>query len=118
MSLADAYETCLQQGRDEMTQLCESFPTLRGVPGTSPWDQTTFAQWASGPAPSRAMRLAAAFVLSVWNGCTPEDGGWWNTSLGDEEYRAGRFDAVEAFGVWDSAHRSAFIAWCQEPFFP
>lgn len=118
MSIAQAYESALEEGRDEMSALCASFPTLRGVPGTAPWNQTEFAHWASGPAPSRAMRLAAAFVLSVWNGCTPDDGGWWNGSLGDDEFHVGRFDVVDAFGVWDANHQAAFVAWCRKPFFP
>ena len=60
------------------------------------------------------MRQAAAFILSVWNGYAPEDGGWWN----EEGYCAGRFDAVNAFALWDYEHQQAFIRWCQKPFWP
>lgn len=100
----------------EMTQLCNLFPTLRGVPGTAPWDQHAFARWASGPAPSNAMRQAAAFVISVWNGCTPDEGGWWNNA--EEGYCAGRFDPVQAFALWDWEHQAAFMQWCNAPFWP
>jgi len=100
----------------EMSRLCESFPTLRGVPGVRLWDQHKFAKWASGPAPSYAMRQAAAFVLAVWNGCTPndEEGGWWNGA----PYSVGRFDAVEAMKCWDTHHQVAFLDWVHNPFWP
>lgn len=96
-----------------MERLCNSFPALRGVPGTAPWDQRRFAKWASGGI-STAERLAAAFVLSVWNGGTPADGGWWN----QKPYHVGRFDVVNAFGRWDSEQQAAFLAWCADPFWP
>lgn len=99
---------------EQMAQLCWSFPTLRGVPGTDPWDQYLFARWASGPAPTHASRQAAAFVLAVWNGGTPDDGGWWNQG----DYLAGRFDVVEAFSIWDRQHQAAFKHWCNAPFWP
>ena len=51
--------------------------------------------------------LAAAFVLSGWNGCQPSDGGWWNTG----EYRVGWFDVVEALGRLDSQHQAAFLGY-------
>lgn len=103
-------------GRVLMTALCKTFPTLRGVPGASPWDEHKFARWASGPAPSGAMRLAAAFVLSVWNGCCDVEDvePWWN----EGEYRVGRFDVVLAMKMWDGPHTEAFLAWCRKPFYP
>lgn len=101
-------------GEERMTLLCQSFPTLARVPGASPWNQHAFAKWASGPAPTGASRQAAAFVLSVWNGCTPLDGGWWN----EAPYHVGRFDPVEALGRWDARHAEAFREWCSDPFWP
>lgn len=97
-----------------MEALCALFPTLQGVPGTAPWDQHAFARWASGPAATSGSVQAAAFVLAVWNGCTPRDGGWWN----QRPYRVGRFDIVHALGIWDEAHKSAFLRWCDDPFWP
>lgn len=100
-------------GGERMTLLCESFPSLRGVPGTAPWDQIRFARWASGPAPSAAMRLAAAFLLTVWNGCDSEDS-WWN----EGKFSVGHFDAVDAMRLWDYQHQAAFVSWCLKPFWP
>jgi len=100
--------------REAMTQLCESFHGLRGAPGVRPWDQDLFARWASAGSPTEATRLAAAFVLAVWNGCTPRDGGWWNK----RPLRVGRFDPVEAIARWDHEHKAAFLAWCDNPFWP
>lgn len=97
-----------------MTELCESFHVLRGKPGVRPWDQYTFARWASGGEPTTAVSFAAAFVLSVWNGSTPADGGWWN----DPPYNVGRFDIVEAMAYWDHSNKTAFFAWCENPFWP
>ncbi len=107
---------------EQMSRLCESFPTLRRFPGVRPWNQFDFARGAVGGHMTNASRMAAAFVLSVWNGSCLEYNGrgrpslktWWN----DGEFRAGTFDAVFAFGVWDHLHKSAYIAWCQNPFWP
>ena len=101
-------------GPDRMALLCARFPTLYGMPGTVPWDQKKFARWGSGPAATSGSRQAAAFVLSVWNGSQPEDGGWWN----EAPYHVGRFDVVEALAVWDAHHRNAFVGWCLQPFWP
>jgi hypothetical protein len=42
------------------------------------------------------------FLVSVWN---PYENGQ-------------KFDMHEALGVWDSAHRAAFLAWVKEPWWP
>lgn len=99
-------------GRERMTLLCESFPTLRGRPGTNPWYEHDFAKWASGPAPSSAIRQAAAFVLAVWNGGNA--GAWWN----EKPWGVGVFDPVHAMALWDHQHQAAYIAWCNDPFWP
>lgn len=96
--------------REKMSLLCDSFPSLRDAPGACPWDQHAFAKWASTGI-SDGERLAAAFVLSVWNG---GDGGWWT----ERPFRVGTFDAVRAFAVWDYQHQEAFSAWCKHPFWP
>jgi len=113
-SLGDLWDACRESSQKQMVSLCASFPTLRGVPGTNPWNQEVFAQWASGPAPSHGIRQAAAFVLSVWNGGTPCDGGWWNSG----DFSVGVFDPVEALGTWDRQHAHAFMQWCAKPFWP
>ena len=53
-------------GRREMAALCQSFPSLRGKSGTTPWDAVIFARVFSG-GQSEAEKQAAAFVLNVWN---------------------------------------------------
>jgi hypothetical protein len=42
------------------------------------------------------------------------DGGWWNK----RPYRVGRFDIVHAMGLWDYQQKAAFMAWCENPFWP
>lgn len=86
---------------------------LRGKPGVRPWDQHEFARGASGPAYTGASRLVAAFVLSVWNGSQIGDV-WWC----EKPYSVGKFDVVEAMGRWDGDVQAAFIAWCNNPFWP
>lgn len=107
--------------QERMTRLAESFPVLRGFHGVRPWNHIAFAKTAVGGHMTSASRQAAAFVLSVWNGSCLEYSGrkpslktWWN----DGEFRAGTFDAIYAFGVWDHQHQAAYIAWCQKPFWP
>jgi hypothetical protein len=78
-------------------QLAQSFPSLVNKPGVSPWDALALDAWACGPAPSHGMLCAAQFVLAVWNP--------------DAEWRCGRFDVMEAMGVWDAAHVGSFVAW-------
>jgi len=90
----------------KMSELATSFPTLAGgVPGVLPWDAEALEEWAAGPAPSHGGLCAARFVLSVWNGCT-------------DDWRCGRFDAMEALGCWDNQHRAAFVAWASDPWWP
>lgn len=100
--------------QERMSLLAESFHGLRGAPGVRPWDQDKFAHWASSGSPTAASRLAAAFVLSVWNGGQPKDGGWWSK----RPFRVGRFDPVEAVARWDHLHVEAYLAWCRNPFWP
>jgi hypothetical protein len=94
-----------------MVLLCESFHSLRGAPGTHPWNQHTFATWASG-GKTDAERQAAAFVLSVWNGNNLAP--WWSK----KPFRVSVFDATLACAIWDEQNRAAFIAWCNDPFYP
>ena len=116
--ITDALERGEARGHFRMTQLCDSFPVLRNAPGTRPWDQLKFARWASNPGRTRARQHAAAFVLSVWNGGNPDDGGWWNGTLEGERFSVGVFDVVDAFSCWDSQQKQAFLAWCIDPFWP
>jgi len=102
----------LSESRARFDRLVMSFPTLRGCPGTMPWNAGRFAAWASG-CDTRAQRNAAQFVLSVWNGSTPDDA-WWC----EDPLEVGRFDPVDALAYWDQMHRAAFLRWCEDPFWP
>lgn len=113
MSSPATFADPFAEGPCRMTALCKSFPTLRRADGVERWHQIKFARWATH-CDTRAAQQAAAFVLSVWNGSTPHDGGWWN----DGEFSAGRFDVVDAMAYWDAQHKAAFAAWCANPFWP
>jgi len=105
-------------GHPQMEALVCSFPTLRGAAGASPCDQIRFAKWASrGGHLTNASRMAAAFVLTVWNGGAgdPEgDPAWFR----EAPYAVRPFDVVTAMAVWDSCHQAAFAAWINKPFWP
>lgn len=75
------------------------FHCLERLPFVRKWDAIALDQWAL--VASHGERCAAQFVLSVWN-CfdTP---------------RCGKFDVIEAFNVWDTDHRAAFLAWALNP---
>lgn len=95
---------------DQISDLAESFPSLRGRYGVRPWRPLEFAR-AGLRGKSTAELQAGLFVLSVWSaGRIP----WFS----GEPYRLGVFDAVAAFAVWDQEHRDAFLRWCDDPFWP
>jgi hypothetical protein len=50
-----------------MSRLCAAFPSLRAVPGASPWDAQALLDWLVGPAPTPAAAAAGLFVLGVWS---------------------------------------------------
>lgn len=101
--------------KSQMTLLCQSFPSLRGKPGTSPWDATRFAHWASSSPLSAGERHAVLFVLTVWNNWHPDfEEPWFN----EPPLSLGRFDAIDAMRTWDEPHQNAFTRWCMDPFWP
>jgi hypothetical protein len=106
-----------------MTRLCNAFPTLRGVPGTDPWNAMRFLEWlcASG-AVTGGSRHAGRFVLQVWNasddwgalaGAPVAEGG-----LGLKGVELLPFNVVDALASWDSDHTRAFRDWVELPFWP
>lgn len=112
-----------------ITELALSFPTLTNADGITPWDPEKLDAWACGGA-SHGGRLAVQFILAVWHGQmgrlsdkprkTPEKHNWhgthrWNL---DTHWRVGPFDAVRAMGTWDERHRSAYISWLINPWWP
>ncbi len=97
--------------RRRMVELVRRFPTLREAAcvGKYPGEfcSVTFRRWVRRHAYSHAQQHAAAFVLAVFWG-------------GNRHRVAGlpRFDVVDAMGTWDEAHRAAFRAWAEAPWWP
>jgi hypothetical protein len=108
---------------ERMERLCRAFPTLRGQPGTSPWNAMHLLEWlCTGGGVTTGSHHAARFVLQVWNSSTdwgalamktPEKEG-----LGLASVELSAFNVVQALAVWDSDHESAFRHWCELPFWP
>jgi hypothetical protein len=99
-----------QDGREAMTALAALFPSMRRVPGTSPWEVEALIEWSNSGAPTSGSIWAARFLLSVWNSSTN-----WNV-FGLPG--AGKFDLFEAWSCWDDHHRKAALEWLEAPFWP
>lgn len=80
--------------------LARSFHAIADLKAIEHWDANELDQWALTA--SHGEKLAAQFVLAVWN--------QW------EEWKCGRFDVIEAFGVWDAEHWAAFRKWADSLF--
>ena len=100
-------------GTDAMTALGNLFPSMRNVPGISPWNVTALIDWLNSGAATGGSRQAAMFLLHVWNGDTD-----WRKEGLKVKPGFGRFNLSRAMAVWDDDHRKAFLAWAEEPFFP
>ena len=87
--------------RQRMTELAESFPSLKGAPGVNPWDAQKLFH-CIGPM-SHGEQLAALFCLHVWD---TSNASWDNQP----------FDLFAAFKTWDAAHLDALRAWLVKPF--
>lgn len=99
----------------DISQLAQSFPSLRGKPGVEPWDVMALLRWTM--VASHGEVLAAKFVLGVWNPATD----WGTIAVENKIMKKGgaftRFDIFEAMNVWDDAHIAAMAAWVNRPFF-
>ena len=84
----------------QIIELAQTFTSIASHAAVAEWDAKALDQWAS--VASHGERLAVQFVLSVWN--------QW------EKWECGRFDVIEAYGVWDAPHWAAFQQWVKEPF--
>ena len=111
------------EGNERMVRLCRAFPTLRGVPGTDPWNALHLLEWlcTSGGVTTGSSH-AARFILQVWNPSTD-----WGAlamkslseeGLGLQNVELQPFNVVKALAVWDSEHEAAFLAWAELPFWP
>lgn len=110
---------------ERMVRLCRGFPTLARVrgAGVGPWDADAVLAFACRPV-SHGERLAALFVLNVWNASTdwnelahlPGDDG--EPPLLEPGQTLKPLDLFEAWAVWDFAHQQAALAWFAAPFWP
>src|SRR5688572_31267540 len=83
----------------------EPSPTLRGVPGTDPWNAMQLLEWlCTSGGVTTGSRHAARFVLQVWNPSTdwgalamapPAEEG-----LGLKGVELAPFNVVEALALW------------------
>lgn len=104
-----------QDYRQKMVALAKLFPSMRGVPGTDPWDVESLIKWMNGPATTSGSWNAAIFLLGVWNPHTD-----WKKECGLKVRKGGigRFDLFRALGCWDAQHEAAFLEWVKYPFWP
>lgn len=84
-----------------MTAFARTFPSVADVRWVRLWDANKLDRWAAETPISHGELVTARFLLAVWN----PDGQW----------RVGRFDLMDALGVWDEQHRTAFLAWATDP---
>ena len=96
--------------REAMSVLANLFPSMRGVPGTKPWDVDELIAWCKTGAPTSGSGWAARFLLSVWSPAT----NWNDHGLPG----AGRFDLMSAWDLLDEEHRRAIMTWLDAPFWP
>jgi len=87
--------------KQRMAAFAATLPSLASLDIVNDWDAPAVDQWACSGA-SHGEKLAAQFALHVWNQF--------------HEWECGRFDAIEAYGVWDTEHWKAFQAWVKNPF--
>lgn len=88
-----------------LSDLAETFHSLRRAQGVRPFDPEKLARWA-GPA-SHGERLAVQFVLTVFNGGAVRAGAY------GEHITV--FDIDEAYGTWDRENWAAFANWAARP---
>lgn len=102
-----------------MNALLERFPSLsdRCPLFFEDFGATEVLRWLCSTGLSHGERCAVRFLLAVWNPSTN-----WVELAAEMELEnppaAARFDVMEALGVWDDAHRSAFLEWARRPWFP
>ena len=97
-----------------MSELANLFPTMRGVPGTNPWNVEALIAWMNTGAPTTGSWHAAMFLLGVWNPHTK----WNQEGLKMRKGASGKFDLFAAMQGWDQQHIDAAVEWIRNPFFP
>ena len=114
--------------RKFIVALARNFHSLRSWK-LEPWDALAFRSMIPGR--SHGEKCAARFVLAVWNTGTdwddPQLVAEWVKETGASEQtlgwdpltmKVGKFDVVDALGVWDDDNRAAFIEWAKDPIWP
>ena len=101
-----------------MSALANSFPGLRGRPGAEPWDAIAMLRYLCTGGGSHGEKLAARFVLGVWNSAEDWEATAKKQGIEYPETAAAKFDVFEAISTWDDEHRQAFLTWCEAPFWP
>jgi hypothetical protein len=97
-----------------MSELANLFPTMRGVPGTDPWNVQQLLAWMNTGAPTTGSWHAAMFLLGVWNPHTK----WNQEGVKMRKGATGKFDLFVAMQGWDQQHIDAAREWIANPFFP
>jgi hypothetical protein len=100
--------------RQAMTVLAKLFPTMRGVPGTDPWNVEKLISWLNSGAPTSGSWHAGMFLLGVWNPTTK----WNKEGVRMRKGASGKFDLFAAFSTWDHHHIQAMHEWLAAPFWP
>lgn len=85
--------------------LADTFPTLRGLAGIEPWDPCLLATETIHGL-NTSTRQSLLFILSVWNPEAPEF------------YGLEAFCIHDALKFWDRDHRTAFVNWANDPWWP
>jgi hypothetical protein len=101
-------------GPQQMAALAQLFPTMRGVPGTDPWNVERLIAWLNTGAPTSGSWHAAMFLLGVWNPHTK----WNQQGVKMRKGASGKFDLFAACAAWDHQHLQAMQEWIAAPFWP
>ena len=97
-----------------MSEMAKLFPTMRGVPGTDPWNVEKLIAWLNTGAPTSGSWHAVMFLLGVWNPHTK----WNKEGVRMRKGASGKFDMFAALAVWDGQHLQAMQEWIAAPFWP
>ena len=91
---------------EKMEALAHSFPCLRNIPGTLPWDAHILGCYSASPAASCLQQQAIAFLLTLWTGHSTN------------YLKGGIFDLFLASANWTEEDRAAFVQWFLNPWWP
>ena len=70
--------------------------------GAKPFDADLLD--ASHVGASHGEKVSIAFLVNVWNP--------------GHEWKVGKFDVIDALGIWDGSKRAAFCKWAAKPWWP